>query len=1098
MKTGVPWNVKGLRPEARETAREAARRAGMSVSDWINSIIIDQAGEKDHRPDQRPAFDDETSDPRAHLVSVNERLAQLTQQLDRLTLRQEPPPPRLPEPEAGPRLADAIARLDRRLDQMVTEGRSASTEIERRVTEVDRAVSAIAREPARGFEPAPPDQEWTTDIDRAVAEIAARQRALDVNGPASLAPQPKSRPATLPADPADPLAPFRPRAHAPAAPYEPAYQNGASDPHTASHQRAAPSRQPASYRQDASYQQAAPAPDLTGIEEQLRQLTAQIGTLRQPWEDAVASLRGDLAEIARTLTDAMPRHAVEAIESEIRGLAERVADTRQCGADAGALANIERGLAELRDELRALTPAESLVGIDEAIRALSRKIDLVSTSSQDPAALQHLESAIDALRGIMAHVASDEALSQLAGEVRELSAKVDRIAEAASSTVISGLERRISMLADAMAGRNEDGATAQLEGMLKSLGDKLERLQLTRGDQAALGSLEDRIVMLVERLDASGPRLGHLESIERALAELLVRLEGQRVGAPRGHEGSGDSETLRQGLAEFERRTQDTLEAVQGTLGHVVDRLVMIETDMRAGHVNAHANAVRAVDPRSEPPPPPMPPAATISRPSSPSAAAPAPPPTRVPPPAITPRGPAPLARAPIDPSLPPDHPLEPGHAPGRGRGASPGERIAASEAALAGAKPPVIPDPGGKSNFIAAARRAAQAAAAQMPPVAVKLEQAPLTATPGASSALTGRVRSLLVTTSVIVIVLGTLHLGANMLGLYDPAPEAPRPAASETRPQPAPERRQPSVSEPEQAKPTSNSTDRRSGVLPGVEMPGLSAPAAGVMTPDDKPPQTPTQSGALPAPSAVTGSLATPLPPAAVAGAPADKLPASIGGPALRAAAISGDATAAYEIGVRYADGRGVTQSFEEAARWFERAANEGIAPALFRLGGFYEKGIGVKRDLQAARRHYVAAAEKGHGKAMHNLAVLHAEGVDGRPDYKIAVQWFRKAAGHGISDSQYNLGVLYARGIGVEQNLPESYKWFALAALQGDQDSGKKRDDIAARMDAQALAAAKLATQTFKPEPQPEAATMVATPPGGWDRTAAAAAKARTAAR
>src|SRR5688572_21145200 len=144
MKTGVPWNVKGLRPEARETAREAARRAGMSVSDWLNSVIIDSAVEEGARPTRRGPFQDDPpyQQPAPHqpaqqpplarenVSSVNERLAQLTDQLDRLTRSQEQP---RPVEEVAPRLADAIARLDRRLDQLVTEGRSASTEIERRV-----------------------------------------------------------------------------------------------------------------------------------------------------------------------------------------------------------------------------------------------------------------------------------------------------------------------------------------------------------------------------------------------------------------------------------------------------------------------------------------------------------------------------------------------------------------------------------------------------------------------------------------------------------------------------------------------------------------------------------------------------------------------------------------------------------------------------------------------------------------------------------------------------------------------------------------------------------------------------------------------------
>ena len=213
-------------------------------------------------------------------------------------------------------------------------------------------------------------------------------------------------------------------------------------------------------------------------------------------------------------------------------------------------------------------------------------------------------------------------------------------------------------------------------------------------------------------------------------------------------------------------------------------------------------------------------------------------------------------------------------------------------------------------------------------------------------------------------------------------------------------------------------------------------------------------------------------------------EKLPATIGGPRLRAAAIAGDAAAEFEVATRFADGHGVPANNEQAVRWFELAANQGLAPAQFRLGGFYEKGIVVKKDLAVARDFYAAAAAKGNGKAMHNLAVLYAEGIKGPADYQTAALWFRKAAEYGVKDSQYNLAILYARGIGVEQSYAESYKWFALAASTGDADAAKKRDEVASHLDAQALAAAKLAVQKWAPEPQPENAVSVRVPPGGWD--------------
>ena len=215
-----------------------------------------------------------------------------------------------------------------------------------------------------------------------------------------------------------------------------------------------------------------------------------------------------------------------------------------------------------------------------------------------------------------------------------------------------------------------------------------------------------------------------------------------------------------------------------------------------------------------------------------------------------------------------------------------------------------------------------------------------------------------------------------------------------------------------------------------------------------------------------------------------PTERLPDGIGGPVLRAAALKGDPTAAYEVGVRFAEGKGIAPNFDEAAKWYDRAAQAGVVPAIFRLGTFYEKGLSVKKDVDIARRYYLQAAERGNAKAMHNLAVLDADGGGKGANYKSAAQWFRKAADRGVADSQFNLGILYARGIGVEQNLAESFKWFSLAAAQGDADSGRKRDDIAKRLDAQSLAAAKLAIQTFTPEPQPDDAVNVATPQGGWD--------------
>src|SRR5437899_686250 len=62
MKSGVPWQVSGVRREARETAREAARRAGMSVGEWLDAVIFESTELDDAASRRRAAREFEHDD----------------------------------------------------------------------------------------------------------------------------------------------------------------------------------------------------------------------------------------------------------------------------------------------------------------------------------------------------------------------------------------------------------------------------------------------------------------------------------------------------------------------------------------------------------------------------------------------------------------------------------------------------------------------------------------------------------------------------------------------------------------------------------------------------------------------------------------------------------------------------------------------------------------------------------------------------------------------------------------------------------------------------------------------------------------------------
>jgi localization factor PodJL len=47
MTSGAPWSVKGIDPKAREIAKDLARRAGMTLGEWMNQMIFDDGSEAD-------------------------------------------------------------------------------------------------------------------------------------------------------------------------------------------------------------------------------------------------------------------------------------------------------------------------------------------------------------------------------------------------------------------------------------------------------------------------------------------------------------------------------------------------------------------------------------------------------------------------------------------------------------------------------------------------------------------------------------------------------------------------------------------------------------------------------------------------------------------------------------------------------------------------------------------------------------------------------------------------------------------------------------------------------------------------------------------
>jgi TPR repeat protein len=148
------------------------------------------------------------------------------------------------------------------------------------------------------------------------------------------------------------------------------------------------------------------------------------------------------------------------------------------------------------------------------------------------------------------------------------------------------------------------------------------------------------------------------------------------------------------------------------------------------------------------------------------------------------------------------------------------------------------------------------------------------------------------------------------------------------------------------------------------------------------------------------------------------------------IRASAESGDVGAQVTLGDDYAAGRGVTQSYAEAARWYGRAADNGDQAAQCDLGALYLAGEGVAKDYAKALELFRKSAAQDSPKAEFNLGLLYTGGIGVTQDLAAGRQWYVKAAEEGSPEAMLNLGVIYRDGTGVTCDLVEAYKWIYLA--------------------------------------------------------------------
>jgi localization factor PodJL len=117
MKPGIPWSVKGIEQQARAAAKQAARQSGMTIGEWLNSVILESAEGGDdlerryRRPPYRPKPVPGAEQGEGEEVTL--RLEEIAEQLHTIARHEsETALSRHMTPEDEDRLRAIVERLD--------------------------------------------------------------------------------------------------------------------------------------------------------------------------------------------------------------------------------------------------------------------------------------------------------------------------------------------------------------------------------------------------------------------------------------------------------------------------------------------------------------------------------------------------------------------------------------------------------------------------------------------------------------------------------------------------------------------------------------------------------------------------------------------------------------------------------------------------------------------------------------------------------------------------------------------------------------------------------------------------------------------------
>jgi localization factor PodJL len=536
MKSGISWSVRGIDDDTREAALEAARQSGLSLGEWLNQTIADRAAEQGVAPETRE-FDETPKESGAdEAAAVADAVAKLTRRIRAMDETSR----------------SAISGLKGRLDQIeqnlgrLPETQSHAGERSRSLKGVTAMVDALAREidnaderarsmveglreRSRAAAPSAPEADFLRvseairDLDARIASMSARVKAPPVEERALKLDELRDRlDALLARGPQPSREP--PRA---AALDQTLKSLEARIDEAKARLAVAPRQVPPPARAAATPPPAVEGDQLRRIEARLADITGRLGDadrngMKQPQTPPKRTddLTTAIAEISARQRMLDERADTLALRREQKTLAEMVAALR---ADIAGLGDkvVEIGKNDAAGQ--------------EAYFGLARRIEaLAAEKPHDRSLLSSIRNELETLRAALDGGAREATLGNLeAGYGRVAEQLDDLIGRASDNSRLDALGQEISAVRRALEAADGPRAITRLEMRVNEVARSVEAALNSR--QAAvdtsvssLGANLETIRKAIDDLGAASRRTGNeaVARVETRFDEIAARIDG--------------------------------------------------------------------------------------------------------------------------------------------------------------------------------------------------------------------------------------------------------------------------------------------------------------------------------------------------------------------------------------------------------------------------------------------------------------------------------------------------------------------------------------------------------------------------------------------